>query len=103
LLTLPVTVTLDKTTGKPAFGNLYSQLLEFIIPVDLTFYALMVGAVILLRRKAPGLKRPYRTFGYPAPAIIYITLAVLLVLDFMFLAPETSGIGYLIVLAGIPV
>ena len=103
LLTLPVTVTLDQTTGKPVFGNLYSELLEFIIPADLTFYALMVGAVILLRRKQPNLERPYRTFGYPIPALIYIGLAVLLVLDFVFLAPETSGIGYLIVLAGIPV
>ena len=61
------------------------------------------GAVILLRRKAPFLKRPYRTIGYPAPVLIYIALAVLLVLDFVYLAPQTSGIGYLIVLTGIPV
>jgi APA family basic amino acid/polyamine antiporter len=37
------------------------------------------------------------------PPLIYIALAVLLVLDFISLAPETSGIGFLIVLAGIPV
>ena len=103
LLTLPMTVSVDKITKVPKFGNLYSELLEFIIPADLSFYALMVGAVILLRRKAPGLKRPYRTPGYPVPALIFISLAVLLVLDFVYLAPATSGIGYLIVLAGIPV
>jgi APA family basic amino acid/polyamine antiporter len=103
LLTLPVTVSVAKDGGKPTFGNVYSQLLEYIIPADITFYALMVGAVILLRRKAPGLKRPYRTIGYPAPAIINISLAVFLVLDFVYLAAETSGIGCLIVLTGIPV
>jgi APA family basic amino acid/polyamine antiporter len=103
LLTLPVTVTIDKASGAKKFGNLYSQLLEYIIPADLAFYALMVGAVILLRRRAPDLERPYRTLGYPVPAIIYLGLAVLLVLDFVLLAPETSGIGSLIVLAGIPV
>jgi APA family basic amino acid/polyamine antiporter len=103
LLTLPVTVSIDQATGIRKFGNLYSQLLEYIIPADLSFYALMVGAVILLRRKAPGLKRPYRTPGYPAPALVFIALAVLLVLDFVYLAPDTSGIGYLIVLSGIPV
>jgi basic amino acid/polyamine antiporter, APA family len=103
LLTLPVTVSIDKLTGARKFGNLYSELLEFIIPADLSFYALMVGAVILLRRKAPGLKRPYRTPGYPVPALIFISLAVLLVLDFVYLAPATSGFGYLIVLTGIPV
>jgi APA family basic amino acid/polyamine antiporter len=103
LLTLPVTVAIDATTGAKTFGNLYSQLLEYIIPADLAFYALMVGAVIMMRRRAPGLERPYRTLGYPIPALIYIGLAVLLVLDFVFLAPETSGIGFLIVLTGIPV
>jgi APA family basic amino acid/polyamine antiporter len=103
LLTLPVTVAVDGATGAPKFGNLYSQLLEYIIPADLSFYALMVGAVILLRRKAPGLERPYRTPAYPLPALLYIGLAVLLVVDFVVLAPETSGIGALIVLAGIPV
>jgi APA family basic amino acid/polyamine antiporter len=63
----------------------------------------MVGAVIVLRRRTPGRDRPYRTPGYPTPPLLYIGLAVLLVLDFVLLAPETSGIGYLIVLAGIPV
>jgi APA family basic amino acid/polyamine antiporter len=103
LLTLPVTVTIDKTTGVKKFGNLYNQLLEYIIPAVLSFFALMVGAVILLRRRAPERDRPYRTYGYPAPAIVYIGLAVLLVVDFVVLNPETSGIGYLIVLMGIPV
>ena len=37
------------------------------------------------------------------PPLIYIGLAVLLVCDFIFLNPGTSGIGFLIVLAGIPV
>ena len=85
------------------YGNLYNELLEFIIPVDVTFYALMVGAVIALRRKAPGLDRPYRAIGYPLPILVYIGLAVFLVLDFIYLKPWTSGKGYLIVLAGIPV
>jgi APA family basic amino acid/polyamine antiporter len=63
----------------------------------------MVAAVVVLRRKAPGVERPYRTFAYPLPVIVYIVLAGLLVLDFVFLARETSGVGLLIVLAGVPV
>jgi APA family basic amino acid/polyamine antiporter len=78
-------------------------LLEYIIPVDVTFYTLMVAAVILLRFKVPDAPRPYRTFAYPLPPLIYISLAVLLVCDFIYLNPGTSGIGFLIVLAGIPV
>jgi APA family basic amino acid/polyamine antiporter len=103
LLVLPVTVSPDAVSGKLKYGNLYGELLEYIIPVDVTFYTLLVVAVIALRYKAPGLARPYRTIGYPLPAIIYIGLAIFLIIDFIYLKPRTSGIGYLIVLAGIPV
>jgi APA family basic amino acid/polyamine antiporter len=103
LLVLPVTVAADPGTNAVRYGNLYSQLLEYLIPVDVTFYTLMVVAVVVLRRKRPDLARPYRTVGYPLPVLAYTALAVLLVVDFVALAPATSGVGFLIVLAGIPV
>ena len=103
LLTLPRTVTIDPKTGAQVFGNVYTQLLEYIVSADLIFYALMVGAVIVLRRKQPDTARPYRTFGYPFVPIIYVTIAALVVLDLAYLTPLTSGIGYLLVLTGIPV
>jgi len=103
LLTLPRTITTNPETGTAVYGNVYTQLLEYIISVDLIFYALMVGAVIVMRRKAPEVERPYRTFGYPIVPLVYIFLAVLIVLDLAYLAPSTSGIGYLLVLTGIPV
>ncbi|WP_240907400.1 APC family permease [Paludisphaera rhizosphaerae] len=103
LLTLPATVGVHPETGAPTFGNLYSELLEYIIPVDLLFCILMVAAVILMRRKAPFLNRPYKTLAYPLPPALYIGLASLLVADFLLLKPLTSGAGFLIVLTGLPV
>jgi APA family basic amino acid/polyamine antiporter len=35
--------------------------------------------------------------------VIYIVLATLIVIDLAYLAPATSGVGYLLVLTGIPV
>jgi len=102
-LTLPRTVTVDAASGAVSYGNVYTQLLEYIVPADLLLYVLMVAAVIVLRRRAPALERPYRTWGYPVVPLIYITLALFLVVDLLWLAPSTSGAGYLIVLAGIPV
>lgn len=102
MLVLPVTMKADGAGGFQP-GKLYDELLEYVIPVNVTFYALIVGAVVALRIKAPRADRPYRTIGYPLPILIYILLAVLLVLDFIYLKPWTSGKGYLIVLAGIPV
>jgi len=102
LLTLPRTVTIDATTHKVAYGNVYNQLLEYIISADLVFYLLMVVALMILRHTRPDAARPYRTWGYPFVPIISIWLAGLLIIDLGFLAPATSGIGILIVLTGVP-
>jgi basic amino acid/polyamine antiporter, APA family len=107
LLTLPRTVatTTDAQTQTVShtYGNVYTQLLEYIIPADLVFYVLMVVAVFVLRRKAPDAPRPYRTPGYPFVPLVYVLLATLLTLDLVYLAHKTSGVGFLLVLTGLPV
>ncbi|MDQ6788681.1 MAG: amino acid permease [Acidobacteriota bacterium] len=102
LLVLPRTVNYDANNAV-TFGNVYTQLLEYIVSVELVFGALSVLAVIILRFRAPDAERPYRTWGYPIVPIIFLTLSILLVVNLAFLAPTTSGIGYLIALTGIPV
>jgi basic amino acid/polyamine antiporter, APA family len=102
-LTLPRTMTMDARTGAVTYGNVYTQLLEYIVSADLFFYVLLVAAVIVLRRKAPAAERPYRTWGYPFVPVISILLAALLIVDLTWLAPATSGIGIAIVLTGVPV
>jgi APA family basic amino acid/polyamine antiporter len=101
-LTLPRTVTTHPETQAVSYGNVYTQLLEYLVPADLVLFALMVGAVIVMRRKAPDVARPYRTWGYPLAPAIYLILSTLLILDLAYLAPTTSGIGYLLVLTGVP-
>jgi APA family basic amino acid/polyamine antiporter len=103
LLVLPRTITIDRHNGQYTYGNVYTQLLEYIVSADLIFYVLMVGAVIVMRRKAPEIERPYRTIGYPIVPLIYIVLAGLFIIDLAILAPSTSGIGYLLVFTGIPI
>ena len=102
-LTLPRTVMTNTATHEVTYGNVYTQLLEYIISADLLFYLLMVTALIILRRKAPAADRPYRTWGYPFVPLVSILLAGLLIIDLAWLAPTTSGIGILIVLTGVPV
>jgi len=102
-LTLPRTVTVNPATHEVNYGNVYNQLLEYIISADLLFYLLMVIALLILRRRKPEIERPYRTWGYPFVPVISILLAGLLIIDLAWLAPTTSGIGILIVLTGVPV
>jgi APA family basic amino acid/polyamine antiporter len=102
LLTLPRTVT-KNALGVRVYGNVYTQLLEYIVSADLVFYVLLVIAVVVLRRKNPAAERPYCTAGYPLVPLVSAALASLLILDLAYLAPTTSGIGILIVLTGLPV
>jgi len=103
LLTLPRTVTTNPQTGVRTFGNVYTQLIEYLVSADLIFYILLVAAVIVLRIKKPGAERPYRTWGYPIVPMFSFALAAILIFDLACLAPSTSGIGILIVLTGVPV
>lgn len=103
LLILPRTVTYAEGNSAPIFGNVYTQLLEYTVSVHLVTSALSVLAVIVLRYRAPQMERPYRTWGYPFVPIIFLTLSILVILTLLYLAPATSGIGYLLALTGIPV
>jgi basic amino acid/polyamine antiporter, APA family len=103
LLTLPRTITINSATHETNYGNVYTQLLEYIVSADLVFYLLMIIALIILRQKAPAAERPYRAWGYPIVPIVSILVAGLLIVDLAWLAPGTSGIGILIVLTGMPI
>jgi APA family basic amino acid/polyamine antiporter len=102
-LILPRTVTYTAGSPDPVFGNVYTQLLEYIVSVDLVSAALSVLAVIVLRHRRPEMERPYRTWGYPVPPLIFLTLSMFVTLSLMYLSPGTAGIGYLLALTGIPV
>lgn len=100
-LVLPRTVTY--VDSQQTFGDVYTQLLEYIVSVDLISAALSVLAVIVLRRRLPDMNRPYRTIGYPVTPVVFLTLSMFITLTLIFLAPTTAGIGYLLALSGIPV
>ncbi|HEY0322784.1 MAG TPA: amino acid permease [Pyrinomonadaceae bacterium] len=103
ILTLPRTIKVISLPGEDPYGDVYLQLLDYIVSADLVFYMLMVGAVFILRRKAPAAARPYRTWGYPVVPTLYLLIAALLVIDLAYLTPYTAGIGYLLVFTGLPV
>jgi APA family basic amino acid/polyamine antiporter len=99
LLVLPRTY--DPATG--AWGNLYSNLLDYVISAALIFYVLTVAGVFRLRRKRPEVRRPYRTWGYPfVPGAYLITASAILLVLFAY-RPATTWPGLVIVMVGIPV
>jgi len=90
--------TYNTATGQ--YGNLYGNLLDWVISAALIFYILTIAAVFRLRHKMPNVERSYRVPGYPVtPALYILGAAVVLVILFAY-RPATTWPGLVIVLAG---
>jgi APA family basic amino acid/polyamine antiporter len=86
-----------------SYGNLYSNLLDYVVSAALIFYILTIAGVFRLRQTRPDADRPYRAFGYPVlPALYIIGAAVILVVLFVY-RTATTWPGLIIVLLGLPV
>ncbi len=99
LLVLPRTY--DPATGR--YGNLYGNLLDYVISAALIFYILTIAGVFRLRATRPELPRPYRAFGYPVVPALYIAGAATILLVLFAYRPATTWPGLVIVLLGVPV
>jgi APA family basic amino acid/polyamine antiporter len=86
-----------------SYGNLYSDLLEYVISAALIFYILTIAGVFRLRATRPDAERRYRAFGYPVVPAIYIAGATIVLLSLFVYRPATTWPGLLIVLCGLPV
>jgi APA family basic amino acid/polyamine antiporter len=89
--------------GVAQSGNLYSNLLDYVVFSVLIFYILTIAGVFVLRRKRPDAERPYRAFGYPVVPVLYIVVAAVILVILLFYKTSTTWPGLLIVLTGIPV
>ena len=92
--------TYDPSTGQ--YGNLYGNLLDYVISAALLFYILTIAGVFRLRATRPDADRPYRAFGYPLIPALYIAGAATILVVLLVYRPATTWPGFLIVLLGIP-
>jgi APA family basic amino acid/polyamine antiporter len=93
---------IDPATGLQLYGNLYSNLLDYVIFSVLIFYVLTLAALFVLRRRRPDAERPYRAFGYPLLPALYIAVASAIAVILLVYKTETTWPGLAIVLSGIP-
>jgi basic amino acid/polyamine antiporter, APA family len=96
-------VLLTTYSPRNGYGNLYSDLLDYIVSAALLFYILTIAAVIRLRSKRPHAERPYRTPGYPVVPFIYLVGAGTVVLCLFVNRPATTWPGLALVIAGLPI
>lgn len=92
-------------TRKPdgSYGNLYGDLLNYVVFSVLIFYALTIAGIFVLRRKRSNVERPYRALGYPVIPSLYIVSATAIMLVLLLYQTQTALAGLVIVLLGVPV
>ena len=92
-------------TVKPdgTYGNLYSDLLDYVVFAALMFYVLTIAGVFVLRKKRPDAERPYKAFGYPIVPVFYILAACSIMAILLLYKTQTAWPGLVIVFLGVPV
>jgi APA family basic amino acid/polyamine antiporter len=75
-----------------------------IIQFSLTLCSfLAVLGVIVLRWTAPGLARPYRTWGYPVTPFAFLAVTAFMMYHLVIERPAQSFTGVVIMLAGLSI
>src|SRR5437588_261654 len=89
--------------GTVTYGNLYNDLLNYVVFSVLIFYVLTIIGIFVLRAKRPEVERPYRALGYPFVPLLYIVAATAIMFVPLLYQTQTAWPGLLIVLLGLPV
>lgn len=81
----------------------YEQLFTYVVFVTLLFWIAAVGAVFVLRKNAPALPRPYKTWGYPVVPLVFIATSAAVLVNTLVARPVESLAGLGITVLGVPV
>lgn len=87
--------------GFVASGS-YERILGYFGFTDFLAYGLVVLGVMLLRRREPGMARPYRVFGYPATPLLFLALCLAYLGTVLVGRTTESLIGVGLTLTGLP-
>ena len=66
------------------------------------FAGTAVAAVFVLRRREPNAPRPFKAVGYPVTPAIFVAVSAIMLINAIQREPRTSGLGLLVIAAGIP-
>jgi APA family basic amino acid/polyamine antiporter len=89
--------------GAVTYGNVYNDLLDYVVFSVLLFYVLTIAGIFVLRTKRPDAERPYRAFGYPFVPLLYIVAALAIMFVLLLYRTQTAWPGLVIVFLGVPV
>ena len=88
--------------GLFALTGQYQGLYTKVIFSEYLFYALVTAGIFILRRRMPGLKRPYRTWGYPFVPAIFVILSAIVLINTLWQQWSDTVWGLALVGSGVP-
>jgi APA family basic amino acid/polyamine antiporter len=74
-------------------------MISFVVVI---FYVLTIIGIFILRKKQPGLDRPYKAFGYPVLPALYILMGSAFCILLLIFKTKYAAWGLVITLSGIP-
>jgi basic amino acid/polyamine antiporter, APA family len=80
----------------------YDELATLVIFPSWILYGMTAASVIVLRIKRPEMNRPFRVPGYPLVPIFFVLVAMALLYSTLLNSPRESGIGLVLIIAGLP-
>ena len=80
----------------------FNQLLSYVVFVMILSSVATGIAHLILRMRNPEIPRPYRTWGYPVIPVLFVAVYVWIAVQIAVEMPETSLMGILIALSGLP-
>jgi len=97
-----IAIALTWISIEPSWKDTYGRLFTYVVLGEFIFYALSAGAVIVLRRRAPEMPRPYRTWGYPVTPLVFVLFSVWLIWNTAREQLLDFAVGVALMLVGLP-
>jgi len=83
----------------------YAQLVDYVVSADWIFFGLAGASLFVFRKRIPLAERPEGVFvtpGYPFVPLLFVGVSILIVGSVLWTNPVRSGIGLLLLAAGVP-
>ena len=85
-----------------ALSGTYGQILAYVVSVDFLWFGLTGAALFVFRHRSPS-SGGFRVPLHPLSTGLFVAACFLIVVATIWHAPANSAVGFLILLAGVPV
>jgi basic amino acid/polyamine antiporter, APA family len=90
-----------------ALSGRYEQILNYVISMDFLFFGLTATTIFVFRRRTErgemSASSGYRVPGHPVTTVLFVAICWWVVANTIYRYPQNSLIGFVLLLAGIPV